>query len=54
MQIQDRKCHQGRKCNINVYHLVQRKTKKQQSTEVMKFNSGQLIQHRKIETAALK
>ena len=52
MQNQDRKCHQ--KYSISGYHSVQRKMRKEQSTEVMKFNSSQLIQPIKMEIAALK
>ena len=59
--------HQSRKCNIKIENVIKvenatsislslsaKKNKKGQNTEVMKFNSRQLIHYLKIENAALK
>ena len=58
--------HQSRKCNIKIENVIKvenatsmfitqwYKNKKGQNTEVMKFNSRQLIRYLKIENAALK
>ena len=58
--------HQSRKCNIKIENVIKvenatsmfitqcKKNKKEQNTEVMKFNSRQLIHYFKIENAALK
>ena len=54
MQHEERKFHQDRKFFIIVYHSVQRKIEKAQNTEVMKFNSKQLIHYLKVEIAALE
>ena len=53
MQHQNRKCHQGRKCNINVYRSVQRKITKRTKYRGDEINPRQLIHYLKIEIVAL-
>ena len=61
MQHQDGKCHQARKCNMKKENFIKiencssmcslsaKKNRKGQNTEVMEFNSKQLIHYLKVK-----